>query len=158
TNRGQVVGTGTPETTFYAYDAGGQRVRKLTDRQAVAGQTPTRKSECIYLGATEIYREYAADGTTVSLARETLRADAGDRPIGFVETRTIGIDPAPAQQVRYQYGNHLGSAVLELDDQCAIISYEEYFPFGSTSYQAVKNETDLPKRYRYTNKERDDEN
>ena len=60
--------------------------------------------------------------------------------------------------MRYQFGNHLGSAVLELDDQSAIISYEEYFPYGATSYQAVTSQTDLPKRYRFTGKERDTEN
>ena len=48
--------------------------------------------------------------------------------------------------------------MLELDDQAHIITYEEYFPFGSTSYQAVAAQTDLPKRYRYTGKERDEEN
>ena len=44
----------------------------------------------------------------------------------------------PAQLIRYQFGNHLGSASLELDDQAQIISYEEYTPYGSTSYQAVR--------------------
>jgi RHS repeat-associated protein len=48
--------------------------------------------------------------------------------------------------------------VLELDDQAQIISYEEYFPYGSSSYQAVRSATDTPKRYRYTGKERDGEN
>jgi RHS repeat-associated protein len=47
--------------------------------------------------------------------------------------------------------------VLELGDDAGIISYEEYFPFGATSYQAVAARTDLPKRYRYTAKERDEE-
>ena len=43
------------------------------------------------------------------------------------------------QLIRYQFGNHLGSASLELDDQAQIISYEEYTPYGSTSYQAVRS-------------------
>src|SRR6476659_5891217 len=77
--------------------------------------------------------------------------------IALVETRTQGNDPAPPQLIRYQFGNHLGSAVLELDDQALIISYEEYTPFGSTSYQAVSSQTQTPKRYRYAGKERDDE-
>ncbi len=154
----QVVNTGTPQTTFYVYDSGGQRVRKVTERQAAVGQTPTRNAERIYLRGIELYREYAADGATVSLERETFHVDAGDHPIAFVETRTIGTDPAPAQLVRYQFGNHLGSAVLELGDRSDIISYEEYFPFGSSSYQAVSHQTDTPKRYRYTDKERDEEN
>jgi RHS repeat-associated protein len=77
--------------------------------------------------------------------------------IALVETRTQGSDPAPAQLIRYQLGNHLGSASLELDDQAQIISYEEYYPYGSTSYQAVRSQTETPKRYRYTGKERDEE-
>jgi RHS repeat-associated protein len=142
-----------PQVTWYAYGAG-QRVRKATDWQASSGL----QTERIYLGGIEIYREYATDGATVTLERETLHLADGDRTIALVETRTAGTDKAPAQLVRYQHGNHLGSAVLELDDQAGIISYEEYFPYGSTSYQAVAAQTDLPKRYRYTGKERDEEN
>jgi RHS repeat-associated protein len=37
-------------------------------------------------------------------------------------------------------------------------AYEEYYPYGSTSYQAVRSQTETPKRYRYTGKERDEEN
>ena len=133
-------------------------MRKTTDQQAAAGQAATRKTERIYLGAVEIYREYATDGTTITLERETLHLADGDKTVALVETRTTGTDKAPAELVRYQHGNHLGSAVLELDDQSGIISYEEYFPYGSTSYQAVASQTDLPKRYRYTGKERDEEN
>jgi RHS repeat-associated protein len=154
----QAAGSGTPQTAYYVYDGGGQRVRKTTDRPASADQAPGRKSERIYLDHIEIYREYAADGTTITLERETLHVSDGDKPVALVETRTTGTDKAPAQLVRYQYGNHLGSAVLELDDQSDIISYEEYFPFGSTSYQAVAAQTGVPKRYRYTGKERDEEN
>jgi len=154
----QALASGTPKTAWYVYDASGQRARKVTDRQTVAGQQPTRQAERIYLGPVEIYREYAADGTTITLARETLHVTDGDNAIALIETRTTGTDKAPAQLVRYQLSNHLGSAALELDDQSAILSYEEYFPYGSTSYQAVASQTDLPKRYRYTGKERDTEN
>src|SRR5207247_1410857 len=66
-------------------------------------------------------------------------------------------DPAPARLIRYQAGNHLGSACLELDDQAHIISYEEYAPYGSSTYQAVRSQTETPKRYRYTGRERDEE-
>ncbi len=103
----QVVNTGTPPTTFYVYGSGGERVRKVSIGQAAAGQTAVRQSERIYLGGIEIYREFASDGTTVSLERETLPIAADGRAIAVVETRTTGTDPAPAQQVRYQFGNHL---------------------------------------------------
>jgi RHS repeat-associated protein len=154
----QVVGNGgTPETTWYVYDASGQRVRKVTERQAGVGQMPTRKTERIYLGGFEIYREYASDGSTVDLERETLHVMDDKRRIALVETRTRGSDGSSAQLIRYQVSNHLDSANLELDDQGQIISYEEYFPYGSTSYQAVRSGTETPKRYRYTGKESDEE-
>ncbi len=63
-----------------------------------------------------------------------------EQRIALVETRTVdttNTDRAPAQLIRYQLGNHLGSASVELDDQARIISYEEYYPYGSTSYQAL---------------------
>jgi RHS repeat-associated protein len=154
----QAIGNGgTPETTWYVYDAGGQRVRKVTERQAGAGQTPTRMKERVYLGGFEIYREYANDGSTVDVERETLHVMDDKQRIALVETRTQGTDGSLAQIVRYQFGNHLGSASLELDDQAQIISYEEYLPYGSTSYQAVRSRTETAKRYRYTGKERDEE-
>jgi RHS repeat-associated protein len=154
----QVVNAGTPETTYYTYDAGGQRLCKATDRQAQANQAATCRTERLYLGVVEIYREFAGDGTTVTLQRETLHVSVGPNRVALIETRTVGTDPGEAQLNRYQYANHLGSAALELDDQAQIISYEEYFPHGSTSYQVVRSQTETPKRYRYTGKERDEEN
>ena len=63
---------------------------------------------------------------------------------------------APTLLYRYQLGNHLGSASLELDENAALISYEEYYPFGSTSFQMTDGNSEVSaKRYRYTGKERD---
>jgi RHS repeat-associated protein len=78
--------------------------------------------------------------------------------IALVETRTQGDEPSvPSQLVRYQCGNHLGSACLELDATGQVISYEEYYPYGNTSYQAVRSQVETAKRYRYTGMERDEE-
>ena len=153
----QVVNNGgTPVITHYVYDAGGQRVRKVTENEAAAGQRSTRMKERIYLGGFEIYREYENDGDTVKLERETLHIMDDKQRIALVETRTD--TPAPEQLIRYQFDNHLGSASLELDDSGQIISYEEYHPYGSTSYQAVRKDIEIPpKRYRYTGMERDEE-
>lgn len=150
----QVVNDGTPETTYYVYDAAGQRVRKITERQS-----GTRKNERIYVGGFEVYREYGGDGASVSLERESLHVMDDQQRIALVETRTTpGNDGSPAQLIRYQLGNHLGSASLEMDDAGQIISYEEYHPYGSTSYQAGRSRAEVSlKRYRYTGKERDEE-
>jgi RHS repeat-associated protein len=140
-------------TAFYVYDSAGRRVRKVWEK------APGRTEERIYLGGLEIFRRRNGSGT-VQLERQTLHITDDRKRIALVETRTIdvaGDDPGPARLIRYQLGNHLGSASLELDAAGGIISYEEYTPYGSTSYQAVRSQTDTPKRYRYTGKERDDE-
>lgn len=167
----QNVNSGTPESTFYVYDDSGRRVRKVTERAAEPGQSPTRMTERIYIGDLfETYREYAAPPSTtvvstapptspaVVLERTSLHIIDDKDPVCMVETRVVGTDPAPAQLIRYSHGNHLGSVSLELSDSAQIISYEEYFPYGATSFQSVRSQTDVPKRYRYTRKERDEEN
>ena len=137
------------ERTYYVYDAGGQRVRKVTE--LATGQI---KDERIYLGGFEVYRKHGAN----PLVRETLHIMDDQQRIALVETRTQGNDDSPAQLVRYQFGNHLGSASLELDDEAQVISYEEYTPYGSTSYQAGRSAAEVSlKRYRYTGMERDEE-
>jgi len=60
--------------------------------------------------------------------------------------------------IRYQLSDHLGSASVELDENADIISYEEYYPFGSTSYRSGRTETEVKqKRYKYVLKELDNE-
>jgi RHS repeat-associated protein len=142
------------EKTWYAYDSSGQRIRKITEKQ-----NGTPNDERIYLGGYELYRKYNGNGQTVTLERETLHVMDDKQRIALIETRTSpqGADPVPRQFVRFQLGNHLGSAALELDDQARVISYEEFHPYGSTAYEAARNQTETPKRYRYTGKERDEE-
>lgn len=155
----QHAGQGRPQTTWYAYGSTGKRVRKVTDWQAsTAEQPPRRKCERIYLGGFEIFREYAPNGDEITLERETLHVDDGDRRVALVETRVHGDDGGAQQRVRYQFVNHLGSATLELDETARIITYEEYYPFGGTSFRAVCADAEVPrKRYRYAGKEHDDE-
>ena len=84
----QVTTNCPPETTFYVYDAVGQRVRKVTERQ-----NGTRKDERIYLGGFEIYRQYDGTGATVTLERETLHVMDDKQRIAIVETKTIDSSP-----------------------------------------------------------------
>ena len=154
----QVVNEGTPETTWYVYDAAGQRVRKITERAAAAGESPTRLRERIYLGGMEIYREFGANGDEIALERETLHVMDDEQRIALVQTRTQGDDGSAPQLLRYQLSNQLGSATLELDADAALISYEEYHPYGSTAFQAGRTAAEVSlKRYRFSGKERDEE-
>ena len=126
---------GGQETTYYLYDAAGQRARKVTER--ALAEAASRKHERIYIGSFEVYREYDTLGA-VTLERETLSVRDDKQRIALVETRTAGTDNGPRELIRYQLSNHLGSSMLELDQDARVISYEEYYPYGSTSYQAVR--------------------
>lgn len=137
----------------YIYDSDGRRVRKVIDRQ-----NGSRHKERIYLSGFEVYREYNGDGTIPVLERETLHLNDGRQQIALIETRNRGEDPSPRQLVRYQIGDYIGSTALELDGYARIISHEEYYPYGGTSYQALGGDIEAPsKRYRYAGMERDEE-
>ena len=144
------IKNGTQET-WYRYDAQKQRTRKITEPNG------TIKRERIYLGGLEIYREW--NGDTLTEQNETIQlVDASQRMILIDHISSSATLPKDTLLYRYQYSNHLSSAVLELDDKNNIISYEEYHPYGSTSYQAINSFIQsLKKRYRYTGKERDEE-
>jgi RHS repeat-associated protein len=135
------------ERTYYVYNAAGERVRKVTESSA-----GVKTKEHFYLGVVEVYREYDAGGHTTT-ERQTLHVTDDKRRVALVET-TIG----GASAIRFQFENQVGTACLELDETGALITYEEYYPYGSTSYQAGRGaaETSL-KRFRYTAKERDEE-
>jgi RHS repeat-associated protein len=141
------------ERTYYVYDSTGQRLRKVTE-----SSTGAPKNERIYLGGFEVYREYDASGATVTLERQSLHVMDDKQRVALVESLTQGSDGSPQQLIRYQFSNHLGSACLELNSTGNVISYEEYYPYGGTSYQAVNSSIKAAaKRYRYTGKERDEE-
>ena len=150
----QVVNTGTPEATCYVYDANGQRARKITLRQ-----DGSRRCERYYLGGFEIFRDYRAG--RVEQRRDTLHVMDDTRRIALVETCMVehGRPLAFSEPViRYQFANHLGSATLELDSVGALLTYEEYSPYGNSTFQAGKSAEVSAKRYRYTGRERDEEN
>jgi RHS repeat-associated protein len=138
---------------YYVYDIGGQRMRKVIEKNG-----GTLIEERLYLGGFEVFRRRNGGGA-VTLERETLHIRDDKQRIALVETRTQGNESGvPQQLIRYQFGNHLGSASLELDDLAQLVSYEEYYPHGSTSYQSGANTAEVSlKRYRYTGMERDEE-
>jgi RHS repeat-associated protein len=150
----QVVSDGgTGEKTYYVYDGSGERVRKITETQS--GKL---KDERIYLGGFEVYRKYNGASSAVELERESLHIMDDKQRIALVETRTLGNEPLRPQTIRYQLRNHLGSAVLEVDEQAQVITYEEYHPYGTTAYCAGRSAAEVSlKGYRYTGKERDEE-
>jgi RHS repeat-associated protein len=147
-NQLEVIDLPNGDHAYYQYDASGQRARKVLTRGHVT-------EERVYNSSTEFF---SRTGSPNDITRETLHIMDGISPVALVETRTSGVEDIPAVLIRYQFGNLLGSASLELDENEQIISYEEYYPYGSTSFQSgtILAEVKL-KRYRYTGKERDEE-
>ncbi len=153
----QEVNLGGGGTAYYAYGIGGGRVRKIIER------TGGKKTERIYLGGVEIYRE-RQNSEAIELERYTLHISDNAGRIAQVDTKTIDTnssDPFTTLNepvIRYQYNNHLGSATMETDENGVVISYEEYHPFGTSAYRSSKSSSDMSlKRYRFSGKERDDE-
>ena len=203
-----------PETTYYVYDAKGQRVRKITDNACVTSEATTPKSERLYLGTLEIYRVHSGKdkglertslhvteyfspesktpeeeeqennkplteeeqkvnptlGTEDTISNIARRTEASllssvfhpslvmGKRIALIDTRNEIDDGTEKETIRYQLSNHLDSVALELDGDGQVISYEEYHPYGTTSYQAIDTAIRaVAKRYRYTGKERDEE-
>lgn len=137
------------ENSYYTYDSGGNRVRKVVDKGGGVIH------ERIYIGDWEVYRE--SNGSGLQLERETLHISDDMARIAVIDTVTVG---TASETIRYQYSNHLGSASLECDGStnANIISYEEYHPFGTSSYRSGNSSTEVSlKRYRYVGKERDEE-
>jgi len=141
---------------YYVYDSSGQRVRKV-----IESLNGVRCKERIYLGGFEVYREFESDGEAVELERESLHVMDDARRIALVETLTVEDSDevvGPVSLRRYQLGNHLDSASVELDGEGGLISYEEFHPYGTTAFQAGRSAAEVScKRYRYTAMERDDE-
>jgi RHS repeat-associated protein len=145
-------------TAYYVYGLGGQRLRKVIERNGKL------KLEWIFLGAVMIFRRRRRNTNDLRLERWTVHINDDTGHIAQVDTKTQDDDaedlanPLNVALIRYQYANHLGSAVLETDESGNPISYEEFHSYGTTAYRSAKPGFDQSlKRYRFSDKERDDE-
>ncbi|EPS38200.1 hypothetical protein H072_7990 [Dactylellina haptotyla CBS 200.50] len=154
----QIFNDGTPETTYYVYDFSGQRIRKITDYQNPSGDSPKIKRDRIYIGKIfEKYMEYLpSEENTPSRVESSLHVSDKTKRIVVIQDFQTS-NGSPDKIIRYQLSNYTESSSIELDDQAGVISYEEYYPYGATSLQATKSQLEVPKRYRFASKERDDE-
>ncbi|BAV06841.1 RHS repeat-associated core domain-containing protein [Filimonas lacunae] len=153
----QHVNLGGGGNAWYVYGVGGNRVRKVIER--IGGKILER----INLGSVEIYRERQGSSAPV-LERYTLHIADNTGKIAQVDTKTIDtlgsdtVNLLNENNIRYQYGNHIGSATLETDNDGNILSYEEYYPYGTSAYRISKTGSDISlKRYRFCGKEKDEE-
>ena len=145
------VQVGTTVVRFQYAD--GVRVRKWVEK---GGLTEER----VYVGGVEAFSKFTGSDPTTDAPKE--RTFTQHFPGGLtLDTKTFKDSKSvakPRPLFRHQLGNHLGSTSLEVDEDGAVVSYEEYHPYGSTAYRAVRGDVDVDvNRYRFTGMERDDE-
>jgi len=145
----------------YQYDSDKQRTRKV-----IVNRSGVKQWERIYLGGYELYRRIVAGAVVEEIEshhlfegeQRVLLVDDVITASGMANPRPDGLSVKKQTLFRYQYSNHLGSACLELDHEAEVISYEEYHPYGTSAYRAMKSGIEAPpKRYRYAGMEVDDE-
>lgn len=75
------------------------------------------------------------------------------RCLHWAQNKPKGVDD---DQLRYSLDDHLGSCVMELDQQAQIISHEGYYPFGATAWMLKYPADGIDyKTVRYSGKEMD---
>ncbi|MBN1959548.1 MAG: VCBS repeat-containing protein [Deltaproteobacteria bacterium] len=145
------------DAEYYVYGVDGHRVRRITER-LVAGQIEI--TETTYFDDCEIRRITHGDNTR--LLRHTSHITDGSARLATLHQWSIDqsgreTDNIGNKKLHYLTHNHLGSVSLELDEAGEIISYEEYFPFGGTSFIAGESIREVKlKEYRYSGKLHDD--
>jgi RHS repeat-associated protein len=143
--------------TQYFYDASGNRVKKISRTQ---GGSSTQ---------TTVYIDGIFEHTVANSSEVIPNLQIGSWKIGYgsgeqnvlhimddasrIATIRIGDamgDTAPA--LKFNLEDHLGSSNLSLDINSSLVSKEEYYPFGETSFGSYGK-----KRYRFCGKEKDEE-
>ena len=145
---------------YYVYAGDGIRLRKITQKLVDVVNDTIELTEKIYLNGCEL-KKIKRGGVEI-IRRFTSQITDGNNTVALIhswekDTLVRETDDITQKKVHYQLSNHLGSASLELDEKGDIITFEEYFPYGGTSFIAGRNKRDIDlKEYRYSGKERDD--
>lgn len=77
----------------------------------------------------------------------------GVRCLHWAAQPPVGIDQ---DQLRYTLEDHLGSCLMEIDQQARMIAHEGYYPFGATAWMAARSQIEVDYKFvRYSGKEMD---
>jgi insecticidal toxin complex protein TccC len=138
---------GPDDRELYRYGGGGKRLRKV--RCALASGR-TVLSEVRYLPGLEIHR--AANGQE----RHVLEAEAGRNAVRLLHWVGAAPNSVDNDHLSYSLTDHLGSSLLELDEQGEVLSEEGYLPFGGRAWWIEHHGTKASYKTRgYSGKERD---
>ncbi len=135
-------GTGDPSLcAHYLYDPAGQRVKKYVVKNGKTEST-------VYIDGLFEYQKVIG---AHPCENNTLHIMDDKKRIATIRAgQAFQGDATP--DVKYVYGDLLGSSTMVLSEDGNWINREEYMPFGETSFGSYAF-----KRYRYTGKERNEE-
>lgn len=136
----------------YRYDAGGQRVLKVSTQQV---KRTIKKQLTLYLPGLEIRGKSSGDTEDEKL-QVICTGSAGSTQARILNWTLGQPENILNNQIRYGYGTLVGSIGLELDDGGNLISMEEHYPYGGTAFLSARNQAEVNyKVVRYSGKERD---
>ncbi|MGV8889432.1 MAG: RHS repeat-associated core domain-containing protein [Pseudomonas sp.] len=139
-------GSDPDDAEHYRYSQGA----RVFKRQETHTSTTSHFHEVRYLPGLEIRTRDNGEELHVI----TLAGGFGSvRCLHWVTGKPTGIDN---DQLRYTLDDHLGSCLVELDQQAQLISHEGYYPFGATAWMAVRSQIEVAYKFiRYSGKEMD---
>ena len=139
------------DAEFYRYGADGLRTRKVSQRVVDTETGAVETVDKLYLDGCELVR--VRRGGQVTSEYWTSHVDDGTDRLAMIRRDTA----TGVIATRYPLGDRLGSAVLELDGGGAVLSYEEFFPYGGTAFLAGDDLVEVKrKEHRFRGAERDD--
>jgi RHS repeat-associated protein len=143
----------------YAYGGDGLRVVKRFGSLSGSDLTPSKVT--VYLpGGFEITGSFS--GGALQVEWQSLAVMDDRACVARFEAKAVdgGAATGESAVLRYQVGNHLGSACLETSEAGQVLTREEYYAYGGTAYAfAASGAAGFSvKRYRYAGKECDSEN
>ena len=141
----------------YRYDGHGQRSQKTLSTRTSG---TTRSQRVRYLPGLELRdTTQTPDGGSASAVEtlQLLQLDGSGRLSVRALHWTLG-QPADIANdgLRYSLADPVGSSLLELDDDAAVISWEAYYPYGGTAAWAARSDSEVSYKFvRYSGRERD---
>jgi len=132
---------------IYRYSQGA----RVFKRHETHTSSTTHFHQIIYLHGLEIRTRDNGEELHVI----TLPGGRGSvRCLHWVSKKPEGVDQ---DQLRYSLDDHLGSSLMELDQNARLISHEGYYPFGGTAWLTAASALEASyKTIRYSGKEMDE--
>jgi len=155
------------DAEYYQYNTSGNRVRKVSER-VVNGGTQIEYTEKIYLGNYQQLRTWTASGgidspapTRLQSEKHTLMLKDGNAP-ALITHRWVIVPSVQRNisvgdiQYRYQLCDPLDSVTMEVNEQAALLTFEQYYVYGGTAFTLARSQLEADaKELRFCGKECD---